>query len=151
MERLLFVAAVYGDTPVKPPSAISVREPYCPSWRLSFPPAALRRTQVDVEVACSAAELFMRSPSTARSNATQQFARIADGLAIAVAVSLPWSSSASSILTLLLLLALVPALRVSDVVREVATPAGGLPVALFALAALGMAWTGVGWAERLGG
>ena len=31
------------------------------------------------------------------------------------------------------------------------TPAGGLPVALFALAALGMAWADVSWAERLGG
>ena len=79
-----------------------------------------------------------------------QFTRIADGLAIAVAASLPWSSSATSILILLLLLAQVPVLRVREVMREVATPAGGLPVALFALAALGMAWADVSWAERLG-
>jgi O-antigen ligase len=93
----------------------------------------------------------VRSASTALSGPAQQFARVADALAIAVAVSLPWSSSATSILVLLLLLALVPVLAFRDVRREVATPAGGLPVALFALAALGTAWSDVSWAERLGG
>jgi O-antigen ligase len=77
--------------------------------------------------------------------------RFADALAIAVAVALPWSSSAVSILILLLLLALVPLLSFRDVRQEVATPAGGLPVALVALAALGMTWADVGWGERLGG
>ena len=76
-----------------------------------------------------------------------RFGRIADGLAIAVAVSLPWSSSAASILILLMLLALVPAQTPRDVLQEVATPAGGVPVALFVLAALGMTWADVSWAE----
>ena len=80
-----------------------------------------------------------------------RFGRIADGLAIAVAVSLPWSSSAASILILLMLLALVPAQTPRDVLQEVATPAGGVPVALFVLAALGMTWADVSWAERFGG
>jgi len=77
--------------------------------------------------------------------------RFADALATAVAVALPWSSSAVSILILLLLLALVPLLSFRDVRREAATPAGGLPVALVALAALGMTWAEVSWGERLGG
>src|SRR4029078_10023897 len=90
---------------------------------------------------------LMSAPSTARPVARVQFGRIADGLAIAVAVSLPWSSSAASILILLLLLALVPAQTPRDVLQEVATPAGGVPVALFVLAALGMTWADVTLAD----
>ena len=59
-------------------------------------------------------------------------ARIADGLAVAVAVSLPWSTSATSILVVLWLLALIPTLDWANVRRELLTPAGGLPVLLFA-------------------
>ena len=93
----------------------------------------------------------MTAPATALPVARVQFGRIADGLAVAVAVSLPWSSSAASILILLMLLALVPAQTPRDVLQEVATPAGGVPVALVVLAALGMAWADVTWAERFGG
>src|SRR4051812_36124564 len=93
----------------------------------------------------------MSAPATALPVARVRFGRIADGLAVAVAVSLPWSSSAASILILLILLALVPAQTPRDVLQEVATPAGGVPVALFVLAALGMTWAGVSWAERFGG
>jgi O-antigen ligase len=35
--------------------------------------------------------------------------------------------------------------------REVATPAGGLPVALWLFAALGMFWADVSWSQRFGG
>jgi O-antigen ligase len=76
---------------------------------------------------------------------------IADALAVAVAVSLPWSTSATSILVVLWVLALVPTLNWVNVRRELATPAGGLPVLLFTLGALGMAWAGVPLSERLGG
>ena len=60
-----------------------------------------------------------------------RLARIADGLAVAVAVSLPWSTSATGILVVLWLLALIPTLDWAEVRRELATPAGGLPVLLF--------------------
>ncbi len=72
----------------------------------------------------------------------------ADWLAVAVAVSLPWSTSATSILLVLWLLALIPTLEWADVRRELVTPAGGLPVLLFLLGALGMAWADVTLLER---
>ncbi len=77
--------------------------------------------------------------------------RAADWLAVAVAVSLPWSTSATGILITLWLLAVLPTLDVAAVRRELATAAGGLPVLLWALAALGLLWTDVSWRERLGG
>jgi O-antigen ligase len=77
--------------------------------------------------------------------------QLADWLAFGVALSLPWSTSATSILILLWLLAVLPTLTMASIWREVTTPAGGLPVLLWLLAALGMLWGDVTWAERLGG
>src|SRR5258708_242384 len=77
--------------------------------------------------------------------------QIADGLATAVAVSLPWSTSATSILIALWLIALVPTLDASSVRREVLTAAGGLPLLLWALGAIGMLWADVSWSDRIAG
>ena len=77
--------------------------------------------------------------------------KIADGLAVTVAVSLPWSTSATGILLVLWLIALIPTLTWSDVRRELTTAVGGLPVLLFLLGAVGMAWADVTWHERWGG
>ena len=77
--------------------------------------------------------------------------QIADGLATAVAVSLPWSTSATSILIALWLIALVPTLDASSVRREVLSPAGGLPLLLWALGAIGMLWADVSWSDRIAG
>jgi O-antigen ligase len=77
--------------------------------------------------------------------------RIADGLAVAAAASLPWSASATSILTALWLLALIPTLEFSALRRALTLPAGGLPVALVVLGAVGMTWADVSWADRLHG
>ena len=74
--------------------------------------------------------------------------RISDGLLAAVAVSLPWSTTATGILLVLWLLTLFPTLEWSDVRRELMTPAGSLPVLLFLLGVLGMAWAGVPLLER---
>ncbi|MGB9394077.1 MAG: ligase, partial [Pseudolabrys sp.] len=74
--------------------------------------------------------------------------RISDGLMVAVAVSLPWSTSATSILLVLWLLGCCPTLEWSVVRRELMTPAGGLPVLLFMLGVLGMAWADVTLLER---
>src|SRR5262245_48587082 len=76
---------------------------------------------------------------------------VADWLAVAVAVSLPWSTSATSILLVLWLIAVLPTLDLAAVRREVSTPAGGLPVLLWALGALGMLWADASWSERLDG
>ncbi len=80
-----------------------------------------------------------------------RLARIADGLAIAVAVSLPWSISATIGLIVFWVLALLPTLDPVDVRREIATPAGGLPIVLFVLGGFGMLWADVSWIARLGG
>jgi O-antigen ligase len=77
--------------------------------------------------------------------------RLADALAVAVVVSLPWSTSATSILVPVWLLAVLPTLNLAAVRRELATPAGGLPVLLWLLGALGMLWADASWSERLRG
>jgi O-antigen ligase len=77
-----------------------------------------------------------------------RLAAVADWLMVAVAVSLPWSTSATGILLVIWLLALIPTLEWSDVRRELMTPAGGLPVLLFLLGVLGMAWADVSLLER---
>jgi len=77
--------------------------------------------------------------------------RLADGLAIGVAVSLPWSTSATGILVVLWLVALVPTLDWPGLRRELATPAGGLPVLLVLLGLIGMLWADVPLHERWGG
>ena len=81
----------------------------------------------------------------------QAMADRADWLAVLVAVSLPWSTSATAILTVIWVLALVPTLKWSDLRRELMTTAGGLPVLLFLLGALGMVWANVPLDARLGG
>lgn len=72
----------------------------------------------------------------------------ADILAVAIAVSLPWSTSATGILVALWALALFPTLHWSEVRREILTAAGGLPVLLAVLGAAGTLWADVSWLER---
>jgi O-antigen ligase len=77
--------------------------------------------------------------------------RAADWLAAAAAASLPWSTSATSILVGVWLAVLLPTLDWPRLRRELFSPAGGLPVLLALLAIIGMAWADVGWGERLHG
>ncbi len=81
----------------------------------------------------------------------QRLLRVADWLAFGVAVSLPWSTSATGVLIALWLAAVLPTLTVRLVWREVTSPAGGLPVLLWLVAALGMLWADVSWADRFDG
>jgi O-antigen ligase len=81
----------------------------------------------------------------------KRLAQIADWEAVAVAASLPWSTSATSILLVAWLLTVLATLDLATVRREAETAAGGLPVLLWLLAAAGMLWADVSWAERLGG
>jgi hypothetical protein len=82
---------------------------------------------------------------------TRLLQQAADWLAVAVVVSLPWSTSASVILIVLWLVAVLPTLAVADMRRELLTAAGGLPVLLWVLAAVGMLWADVPWADRIDG
>lgn len=77
--------------------------------------------------------------------------RATDYLAIAVAISLPWSTSATSIFLTLWLLAYLPTFKFADLRRELLTPAGGLPILLVAWAALGMLWADATWKESFDG
>jgi O-antigen ligase len=76
---------------------------------------------------------------------------VADALAVAVAVSLPWSTSATGILIALWLVAVLPALDATALRRELRSAAGGLPVLLVALAAAGLLWSDVSPSDRLRG
>lgn len=80
-----------------------------------------------------------------------RFASLAELLAILFAASLPWSTSATGIIAVLWLLALIPTLELASLRRVLISPAGGLPVLLVAFGALGMLWADITWAERLGG
>jgi O-antigen ligase len=93
----------------------------------------------------------MRATLTATLFDRARLARAADALALAVAVSLPWSTTATGILVPLWLVALLPTLDVAALRRELWTPAGGIPVLFWLLAVIGMLWAEVPLRERLGG
>jgi hypothetical protein len=80
-----------------------------------------------------------------------RLAQVADWLAVGTAASLPWSTSGTSILSALLLLAIIPTLDWASLRRELTTAAGGLPVLLVALGMVGTLWADVGWHDRWGG
>jgi O-antigen ligase len=96
-------------------------------------------------------ERNLESMAVKESIRAPRLAQIADGLVTAVAVSLPWSTSATAILIVLWLIALVPTLDAASVRRELLSAAGGLPVLLWLLGAVGMLWADVSWSERLAG
>jgi O-antigen ligase len=77
--------------------------------------------------------------------------RTADWLAVAVAMSLPWSTSATGILIAIWAIVLLPVVDWRDLRDVVATLAGGLPVLLVLLGVAGMLWAGVNWHERWDG
>jgi hypothetical protein len=77
--------------------------------------------------------------------------RLADWLAVAVAVSLPWSTTAVGITIAAWLIVLLPTLDAAAVRRELGTTAGGLPVVLWSLGLIGMLWANVNWPDRFAG
>jgi O-antigen ligase len=76
---------------------------------------------------------------------------VADWLALGVAMVLPWSTSLTSIFIIAWLIVVLPTLDVASIKRELATPAGGLPVLLWFLGLIGMLWADVDWIERYRG
>jgi len=75
----------------------------------------------------------------------------ADWAAVAVAVALPWSTSAVGVAIAVWLVLLLPTLDAASLKRELATAAGGLPVLLWCLGAIGMLWAEVSWHDRFAG
>jgi len=80
-----------------------------------------------------------------------RWARAADWLAVGVAVSLPWSTTATGVFIALWLIAVLPTLDAGMLRRELKAAAGFLPVLLWLLAAIGVLWADATWAERIGG
>ena len=100
---------------------------------------------------CMSVRHLEPSSPPAGAGARAHLASLADALIVAVAASLPWSTSATGIFLGLWLIALVPSLDIASVRRELGSAAGGLPVLLWVLAAIGMFWADVSWSERIDG
>jgi O-antigen ligase len=76
---------------------------------------------------------------------------LADWAAVAVAMALPWSTSAVGIAIAVWLVTLLSTLDAASVKRELVTAAGGLPVVLWCLGLIGMFWADVSWHDRFAG
>jgi len=77
--------------------------------------------------------------------------RSSDALAIAVAASLPWSTSATGIFAAVWVLAMIPTLDWPTLRRQLVVPAAGIVIVLVALAAFGMLWSEAPWRPALQG
>ncbi|KWV54231.1 ligase [Bradyrhizobium macuxiense] len=83
--------------------------------------------------------------------ASTAYARATDILIALAAASLPWSTTALAAFVLLWLVAVIPTVDWERLVRDLPRPAYALPLALVALALLGVVWSEASWAERLHG
>lgn len=83
--------------------------------------------------------------------ARARFERFADGVAAAAAMSLPWSTSLTSILIGMWLVCLLPTIELASLRQTLRLPAAFLPIALLAFVLLGMLWADVPMRERLAG
>ena len=81
----------------------------------------------------------------------EQSRKFADIFAAAAVATIPWSTSGIYILVVAWLIALLPTIRPDDIRSVMRHPAAWLPVALVALAAIGMLWANVPWSERFSG
>jgi O-antigen ligase len=72
-----------------------------------------------------------------------------DVFAILIVVSLPWSTSLVAIFAAALLVAMAPFLGVNAFLQSLRRPICVLPIAMFALAAVGTLWSDAPWDARL--
>jgi hypothetical protein len=72
-----------------------------------------------------------------------------DLLAVLIAISLPWSTSATAISAILWIIALIWTLELRPLLISLQRPICALPIALFALALLGTLWSDATWGARL--
>src|SRR5947209_7830400 len=70
-------------------------------------------------------------------------------LAGGVACALPWSTSLTSIIIAAWLVTLIGSWQVAALRREISTPAGGIPVAFWALGVVGVLWAIAPLGERM--
>ena len=96
------------------------------------------------------------NPTEARDGSPAQedqrcFPRAADWLVVAIAVSLPWSTSVTAILIVLWFISLLAGLDTAALRREIMSSAGGLPPLLWLLGVAGMFWANAEWGERIEG
>src|SRR4051794_27674910 len=77
------------------------------------------------------------------------WATAVDVFAILVALSLPWSTSLPAIFATAMLIAIVPFFDVPAFLRSLKRLICVAPIALFALAVLGMLWSDAAWGVRL--
>ena len=77
------------------------------------------------------------------------WARTVDVFAILTAIALPWSTSLVAIFAAGLLISMAPFLDVKAFLHSLQRPICALPIALFALAAIGTLWSDAPWGARL--
>ncbi|WP_244558943.1 O-antigen ligase family protein [Bradyrhizobium brasilense] len=84
-------------------------------------------------------------------SASVAYVRATDTLIALATASLPWSTTALAVFMLLWLVAVIPTIDWEQFVLDLARPSFALPIALVALAVIGVAWSETSWAERLQG
>jgi O-antigen ligase len=77
------------------------------------------------------------------------WAKMADIAAVLIALSLPWSTSLVGIFASIWVIAVAPTLNLTLFMESLRRPICALPIALFALAAVGTLWSDAGWGARL--
>ena len=82
-------------------------------------------------------------------NSVSHRSRMADHLAVLMALSLPWSTTIFGVFTVLWLITVVTVTDARSIRLQFRRPACWLPVALFCLAALGMLWADGPWAAGI--
>jgi O-antigen ligase len=75
--------------------------------------------------------------------------KTADIIAVLIALALPWSTSLVGIFATVWLIAVVPTLDFGRFAELLKRPVCALPVALFALTAVGTLWSDASWSARL--
>ncbi|WP_240535656.1 O-antigen ligase family protein [Bradyrhizobium sp. STM 3809] len=91
---------------------------------------------------CSVSPSLLEAPA---------YLRLADMMVVLTAAALPWSTSATAIFMTAWLILIVPTIDWDELVRGLAAPACALPLAFFALADLGVLWSGGTWESGLHG
>ena len=81
----------------------------------------------------------------------QALGRYADLFAVAIAVALPWSTSATAVFIVLWLVTLISSWNIAERCRERWMLAGALPVLLWVIGVIGMLWATVPLIDRLDG
>lgn len=105
-----------------------------------------------MEESIQSKKVTSRTTSTLQIVARSQFwLRLVDFYAAAVAASLPWSTSAVSIFTIVWFAVLLPTIDHRKFLNSIRRPESLAPLTLFALAMLGVLWVDAPWSVALQG